>query len=40
VVSGLLPPERRMNREERAMAEDWVEELLAPVSFVAHAAGG
>jgi propionyl-CoA carboxylase beta chain len=40
VVSGLLPPERRINREEQAMAEDWVEELLDPGSFVATAAGG
>jgi propionyl-CoA carboxylase beta chain len=40
VVSGLLPTERRINREERAMAEDWVEELLDPGSFVATAVGG
>jgi propionyl-CoA/long-chain acyl-CoA carboxylase carboxyl transferase subunit len=40
VVSGLLPPERRINREEQAMAEDWVEELLDPGSFAATAAGG
>jgi propionyl-CoA carboxylase beta chain len=40
VVSGLLPPERRINREEQAMAEDWVEELLDPGSLVATAAGG
>src|SRR5215218_11456140 len=40
VVSGLLPPERRINREEQAMAEDWVEELLDPGSFVATATGG
>jgi propionyl-CoA carboxylase beta chain len=30
-----LPPERRINREEQAMAEDWVEGLLDPDSFVA-----
>jgi propionyl-CoA carboxylase beta chain len=40
VVSGLLPPERRINREEQAMAEGWVEELLDPGSFVATDAGG
>jgi propionyl-CoA carboxylase beta chain len=40
VVSGLLPPGRRLNREERAMAEAWVEELLDPGSFVATGAGG
>jgi propionyl-CoA carboxylase beta chain len=40
VVWGLLPPERPINREERAMAEDWVEELLDPGSFVATATGG
>jgi propionyl-CoA carboxylase beta chain len=34
-----LPPERRINREEQAMAEDWVEELLDPDSFVATAVG-
>jgi propionyl-CoA carboxylase beta chain len=43
VLSGSLPPERRVNRvdrEEQAMAEDWVEELLDPGSFVATAVGG
>jgi propionyl-CoA carboxylase beta chain len=34
-----LPAERQVNREERAMAEAWVEELLDPGSFVASAAG-
>jgi propionyl-CoA carboxylase beta chain len=34
-----LPPERRINREEQAMAEDWVEGLLDPDSFVATAVG-
>jgi propionyl-CoA carboxylase beta chain len=39
VASGSLPAERQVNREERAMAEEWVEELLDPGSFVASAAG-
>ncbi|HEV3013448.1 MAG TPA: hypothetical protein VG499_09250, partial [Actinomycetota bacterium] len=33
-------PVDRVNREERAMAGEWVEELLDPGSFVATAVGG